>query len=127
MQDTIFSMFFLRFYLFIHERHRKRKAETQAEGEACREPDVGLDPGSPGSRPGLKAALEPLSHPGVPIPYFSKKISSLLVLRKHSKSVHRFKIICKVYNSRTQLSDLRHVCVMKHNAAFKMTIMKCSP
>lgn len=27
--------FFLRFYLFIHERHReKREAETQAEGEA---------------------------------------------------------------------------------------------
>ena len=26
--------FFLRFYLFIHETHRKREAETQAEGEA---------------------------------------------------------------------------------------------
>ena len=41
------------------EREREREAETQAEGEAgsCREPDVGLDPGSPGSRLGLKAAL----------------------------------------------------------------------
>ena len=29
-------------------------AETQAP---CREPEVGLDPGSPGSGPGLKAAL----------------------------------------------------------------------
>ena len=51
-------IFFKRFYLFIHERHRE--AETQEEGEAeapCREPDAGLDPGSPGSRPGLKAAL----------------------------------------------------------------------
>ena len=30
------SFFFLRFYLFIHERHRHthREAETQAEGEA---------------------------------------------------------------------------------------------
>ena len=26
--------FFKRFYLFIHERHREREAETQAEGEA---------------------------------------------------------------------------------------------
>ena len=38
---------------------REREAETQAEGEKqapCREPDVGLDPGSPGSHPRLKAA-----------------------------------------------------------------------
>ena len=34
------------------ERHRQR--EKQAP---CREPDVGLDPRSPGSGPGLKAAL----------------------------------------------------------------------
>ena len=49
--------FFLRFYLFIHrdrERERQRHREKQAP---CREPDVGLDPGSPGSRPGLQAAL----------------------------------------------------------------------
>ena len=32
------------------EREREREAETQAEGEQapCREPDVGLNPGSPG-------------------------------------------------------------------------------
>ena len=37
----------------------EREAETQAEGEAGymhREPNVGLDPGSPGSRPGPKEA-----------------------------------------------------------------------
>ena len=28
------GLFFLRFYLFIHERHREREAETQAEAEA---------------------------------------------------------------------------------------------
>ena len=48
---------------------REREAETQAEGEAgsipCREPDVGLDPRSPGSHPELKADPQPLSHPGV--------------------------------------------------------------
>ena len=41
---------------------REREAQTQAEGEAgCmhREPDVGLDPGSPGSRPGPKAGAKP--------------------------------------------------------------------
>ena len=37
----------------VRQRHRQR--EMQAP---CREPDVGLDPRSPGSRPGLKAALK---------------------------------------------------------------------
>ena len=49
----------------------EREAETQAEGEAgsvhC-EPDVGFDPGSPGSQHGPKAGAKPLHHPG--IPYF---------------------------------------------------------
>ena len=48
------------------KRETEREAETQAEGEAgiisCRDPDgrdpdLGLDPGSPGPHPGLKAAL----------------------------------------------------------------------
>ena len=45
-------------YLFMIVTQREREAETQAEGEAGsmhREPDVGLDPGSPGSRLGPKA------------------------------------------------------------------------
>ena len=48
---------------------REREAETQAEGEAGsvhREPDVGFDPGSPGSCPGPKAGAKPLRHPGIP-------------------------------------------------------------
>ena len=62
---------FFYFYFFIYDRHtvREREAETQAEGEAGpvhREPDVGLDPGSPGSRPGPKAGAKPLRHPGIP-------------------------------------------------------------
>ena len=41
--------------------------ETQAEaGSMHREPDVGFDPGSPGSRPGPKAGAKPLRHPGIP-------------------------------------------------------------
>ena len=44
------------------ERERERERETgrdrQREKQApCREPDMGLNPGSPGSCPGLKVAL----------------------------------------------------------------------
>ena len=31
-----------------------------------REPDMGFDPGSPGSRPGPKAGAKRLRHPGIP-------------------------------------------------------------
>ena len=40
------------------ERQRHRQGEKQREKQAPhREPDMGLNPRSPGSRPGLKAAL----------------------------------------------------------------------
>ena len=51
--------------MIVTEREREREAETQAEGEAGsmhREPDVGFDPGSPGSRPGPKAGATQGSH-----------------------------------------------------------------
>ena len=35
----------------------------------CREPDVGLDFGTPGSHRGPKAGAKPLSHPGIPHSY----------------------------------------------------------
>ena len=55
----IFILFFLKIYLFIHsERARERQRHRQREKQApCRKPDVGLDPGSPGSHPGLQTAL----------------------------------------------------------------------
>ena len=37
------------------EREREREREKQV---SCREPDAGLDPGTPGSGPGLKAVLK---------------------------------------------------------------------
>ena len=43
------------------ERQRHRRREKQAP---CQEPDVGLNPGTPGSHPGPKAGGKPLSHPG---------------------------------------------------------------
>ena len=43
----------------MRDTERGREAETQAEGEAgpMQGARVGLDPGSPGSHPGLKAVL----------------------------------------------------------------------
>ena len=41
-------------------RDTEREAETQAEGgeqAPCKEPDVGLDPGNPGSRPEPRQTL----------------------------------------------------------------------
>ena len=42
---------------------RERQREKQAP---CKEPDVGLDPRTPGSHLGSKAGAKPLSHPGIP-------------------------------------------------------------
>ena len=51
----------------MRDTERERQTHGQREKQApCREPDMGLDPGTPGSRPGLKADAEPLSHPGIP-------------------------------------------------------------
>ena len=54
------------------ERQRHRQREKQAP---CREPDVGLDPSTPGSLPELKADAQPLSHPGVPVEVTSEGAS----------------------------------------------------
>ena len=56
----LISFFSLRFYLFIHERQREQGEADTGRGRSrapCREPNVELDPRSPGSGPGLKAAL----------------------------------------------------------------------
>ena len=45
------------------ERQRHRQREKQAP---YREPNVGLDPRTPGSQPGPKADAQPLSHPSAP-------------------------------------------------------------
>ena len=57
------------------QRQRHRQREKQA---LCREPDVGLDPRTPGSRPGPEAGAKPLSHSGIPQILFLKgKCNSL--------------------------------------------------
>ena len=50
--------FFLKILFIYSERERQRQRHRQREKQApCREPDVGLDPGTPVSHPGLRAAL----------------------------------------------------------------------
>ena len=53
-------------------RDTQSKAETwQREKQApLEEPDVGLDLGTPGSRPESKADTQPLSHPSAPLSVF---------------------------------------------------------
>ena len=48
----------------MRDRQRHRQRDKQAP---CREPDVGLNPGTPGSLPEPKADAQQLSHPGVPV------------------------------------------------------------
>ena len=43
----------------MRDTHIERQREKQAP---CREPDVELDPRTPGSHPGPKAGAKPLSH-----------------------------------------------------------------
>ena len=65
--------FFLRFYLFIHERHRERHRQREKQAP-CRKPIVGLDSRTLGSLPEQKADAQPLSHPGIPVIYIFKNI-----------------------------------------------------
>ena len=69
MFKFFYAWFFLKIYLFTYDRHRKREAETQAEGEAGSMPRTQhrTDPGTPGSHHGPKAGAKPLSHPGLPL------------------------------------------------------------
>ena len=65
------------------ERQRHRQREKQAP---CREPDVGLDPGTPGSRPGPKVDAKPLGHPGIPKCFYF--LEMFIYFRENEKSLH---------------------------------------
>ena len=64
------------------QRHRRREKQTP-----CQEPDVGLDPGTPGSRPEPKAGAKPLSHPGIPISLCLKAPLAFLNLAKSGSAL----------------------------------------
>ena len=81
IQEFHLLLFFLRFYLFIgteREGQRHRQREKQAP---CREPDVGLDPGSPRSHPRLQAAPNRCATgaaPGIPLVLSRNHVENLL-------------------------------------------------
>ena len=60
------SFFKIFYYSFMRdtERQRHRQREKQA---SCEEPDMGLDPRTPGSGPEPKAEVQPLSNPDAPV------------------------------------------------------------
>ena len=61
--------------MIVTERERERQRHRQREKQApcTREPDVGFDPETRGSGPGLKAGAKPLSPPpGCPITMFKR-------------------------------------------------------
>ena len=53
-------------YLFMRDTERRQRHRHREKQAPCRESDVGLDPGTPGSRPEPKAGAQSLSHTGVP-------------------------------------------------------------
>ncbi|XP_048961499.1 transmembrane protein 39A isoform X3 [Canis lupus baileyi] len=65
---SVLNLLFLGYPDTQRERQRHRQREKQAP---CREPDVGLDPGSPGSHPRLQAALNRCATGAACICYFS--------------------------------------------------------
>ena len=54
-------------YSFMRDMERGRDTGQREKQAPCGEPDVGLDPRTPGSHPGPKADAQPLSHPGIPV------------------------------------------------------------
>ena len=51
----------------MRDTERERQTHRQREKQApSREPNVGLDPGNPGSCPEVKADAQLLNHPGTP-------------------------------------------------------------
>ena len=76
--------FFLRFiYSFIQREWRERQRHRRREKQApCREPNVGLDPGSPGPHPRLQATLNRCATGAAQLSWFLMKnlLSSRLFL-----------------------------------------------
>ena len=60
------------------QRHRQRKKQAP-----YREPDAGLHPRTAGSQPEWKADIQPLSHPGAPIPFLKKILFIYLREKEH--------------------------------------------
>ena len=67
----------------MRETHTQRQRHRQREKQVpSLEPDVGLNPRTPGSRPEPKAATQPLSHPSVPNKTLGGKKDVKIMLRR---------------------------------------------
>ena len=77
-----FIYLFSKDFIYFWKRQRHRQSEKQAP---CREPDVGLDPRTPGSCPGPKAGAKPLGHLGCP---FKKLYNASLLMGEIQGSLH---------------------------------------
>ena len=65
------EIFFKILFIYSLETHRERQRHRQREKQApCREPDVGLDPRTPGSLPETKAGALTAEPPRVPGIFF---------------------------------------------------------
>ena len=84
--------------------HTHTEAETHAEEEQapCREPHVGLNPGTTGSCPGPRAGTKPLSHPGIPLVVILNEGNTLPICNYKSPQ-----IISKVIHSQNLSEGLR--------------------
>ena len=65
-------------------RHRHRQREKQAP---CREPNVELDPESPGSHPGLKAVLNRWATGAAPLSLYMSHSNSRAMMAFESSSI----------------------------------------
>ena len=90
----------------MRDRDRERQRHRQREKQApYREPDMGLEPRTPGSHPGLKAGAKPLSHPGIPI--------------------HILLNGCQVFNTEKPHSGFNHSPTVGHLDCFHFWPFKC--
>ena len=64
------SMIFFKDFIYLFMKDTEGERQRHRQRAPCRNPDVGLDPGTPGSRPEPKADAKPLGHPGVPLSSF---------------------------------------------------------
>ena len=67
-----FLFFFFKdfIYLFMRDTQKEQRHGKREKQAPSREPDVELDPRTPGSHPEPEADAQPLSHPGAPVLYY---------------------------------------------------------
>ena len=83
-------------------RDTEREQEKQRQKQAsCKEPDVELHPGRPGSCPGLKVGAKPLSHPGIPVCVCFLSVSPIEHRLREGRHFYFFKILF-IYSRETR-------------------------